>query len=51
MKSPELLEATASEPLSFEEELEMQRMYPWKAGCSFADDEMALVVGREMASR
>lgn len=25
MKRPELLEATASEPLSFEEELEMQR--------------------------
>lgn len=25
MKRPELLEATASEPLSFEEEVEMQR--------------------------
>lgn len=25
MKSPELLELTASEPLSFEEELDMQR--------------------------
>lgn len=26
MKSPELLELTASEPLSYEEELDMQRM-------------------------
>lgn len=28
MKSPELLEATASEPLSLDEEFEMQRMSP-----------------------
>jgi len=39
MKSPELLEATASEPLSLEEEYEMQRE-SWLEGHGLTFDQL-----------
>lgn len=50
MKSPELLEATASEPLSFEEELEMQRTSPARPSPALPDTRLVSLLQKNGTS-